>query len=180
MINKAKELAQQWMRGHREGPGNRHAWEHPQDVVALLQEMPGYFDIRNHLAQVAWLHDVIEDGRKSLGDRVVIKDLFDAGVSIMVANDVLTLSHAPTVPRNEYLAGLSGANDVVKIIKCLDRVCNLREGAPTFKNKRWIRYVGETCLFIHPLTEKLEPETREWLSAQLLQATQLRPLYRSV
>jgi (p)ppGpp synthase/HD superfamily hydrolase len=176
MTNRAKELAQQWMQGNREGSKSRHAWEHPQDLVNLLKEMPGYDALRDHLTQVAWLHDVIEDGREANGARINVSDIMTAGISSLVASDVLKLSHAPIMPRNDYLAGLSKENDSVKIIKCLDRICNLREGAESFKDRRWIRYVGETCLYIYPLTEKLLPETGIWLQIKLLEAVQLRPL----
>jgi (p)ppGpp synthase/HD superfamily hydrolase len=179
MKRKAEELARAWMLGTREGPGNRPAWAHPEDIVRVIEnEMPGYYTNRDHLVQVAWLHDIIEDGKKPDGSSVTTLDLLHEGISPLIAHEVSTLTRTKEESRQGYLAVLASISELAKIVKCVDRLCNLREAAETFKDKRWIRYVGETCLFVYPLTEGLSQETRTWLGPELLRAAQRRPLYR--
>jgi (p)ppGpp synthase/HD superfamily hydrolase len=178
---KAEELARAWMLGTRgKGSDKRPAWSHPQDVVnAITNEMPGYHTQRSTLIQIAWLHDVIEDGKLPNGDRPSVQSLFEAHIPMEVAFGVgaLTYLEGGSKSRIEYLVGLGKLTEVATIVKCVDRLCNLREGVGTFKDKRWIRYVGETLLFIHPLTEKLAQDTRIWLSGELLRTIDRRPLH---
>ena len=80
-----------------------------------------------------------------------------------------------TEPKEKYLTRLKEKNNRVKLVKCVDHICNLREGKTTFKDRRWIRYVGETYDFIYPLSDDLQagPE-RDWLQRELVRAVQAR------
>jgi (p)ppGpp synthase/HD superfamily hydrolase len=184
----AEELARRWMPGHREGPGNRFAWEHPEDLVRVLTiEMPIEVDVAEAERRIAlaWLHDIIEDGRKEDGSGVDEADLFREGVDPEVIADVLSMTRRTyqeggalvLESKEQYLGRLKEAKVRAKVVKCVDRTCNLREGRETFKDRRWIRYVGETYYFIYPLTESLpKGAERSWLQAALIQAVQARQL----
>lgn len=172
-IQKAQELARQWMPGRRQGSGNRYAWEHPQDVANLVRELrPGDDDS----VIVAWLHDLLEDGRKKDHGLVRPSDLIEAGFSQEIVSDVQDLTHNPPESKRTYLARLDRASQRAQFVKCVDRICNLREGAAVFKPRRWVRYVGETFYFIFPLTENVYQDTRERLQIELAKAAQARPV----
>lgn len=183
----AEDIARRWMKGTREGPGLRYAWEHPQDLVnMIMKEMPTTASEEEQAmrVEVAWLHDILEDGEKENGARVeAIYDLAKL-TTPEVLEDVLCLTRrernemrsgrvemAPE-PKEEYLSRFKGYSPRVRLVKCVDRICNLREGKTTFKDHRWIRYVGETYYFIYPLAKDL-PEG-PWLQQELLKAAQAR------
>ena len=183
----AESLARRWMPGFRQGPGKRHAWEHPADLVRVLTgELPLSADPKEHEARVtlAWLHDILEDGRKPNGNPVTMYDLREEGIDPAIIEDVLAMtrltlhgSGEELEPKERYLARLKEKSLRAKVVKCVDRICNLREGRETFKNRRWLRYVGETLYFIYPLTEDLPkgPETA-WLKSELLRVAQARKI----
>lgn len=182
-MRKSEQLARQWMPGFRQGPGHRPAWMHPQDLVNLLLEMKaaipftlGAYDevIYDHLVDVAWAHDLLEDGRKSDGSRVTKADLLTEGLSADVVADVVALSQQDGEEKPAYLARLRGASAFAMIVKCVDRICNLREGKDTFKSKRWARYVQETTDYILPLVQNISKFEAEWLEPRLLQARDTR------
>lgn len=177
-IEKAEDLARRWMPGVREG-GSRRAWEHPQDVVKLLCSSPiKAVQTDDRILMVAWLHDIIEDGIKENGARVTSQDLVDAGLPGEVVCDVVELSKQVDEPKEAYLSRLKHHTPRAKLVKCADRVCNLREGAPVFKTRRWIRYVGETCYFIYPIASDLSSpfgfEAAGWAEDELLKALRVR------
>jgi len=190
LIQQAEALAKRWMVGDRQGkPGEppRKAWEHPADLVALLDERPGEFSEAGQIKAkaMAWLHDVIEDGRKADGSRVTYEDLSSLVVSYddphyepyldeMVVIGVGQLTHPEGITKIEYYKTLQEIDYIPKLVKCVDRICNLREGAEVFKPARWARYVEETRLYILPLTEALREETAEWLTKSLEDAMSLR------
>jgi (p)ppGpp synthase/HD superfamily hydrolase len=178
MIEKAEQLARRWMPGLRQGPAKRKAWEHPQDLVSLLTKEMDFIETpaeeQEKRVAVAWLHDILEDGKKEDGTTVSVQDLCDEGIRPQVIADVLALTNEG--PKDAYLAQLKAKSPRAKLVKCVDRICNLREGKDAFKTKRWIRYVGETYYFIFPLTEGLPPLERNFLRQELIKAVEARQL----
>lgn len=177
IVDIASRMAAKYMPGKRQGSG-RHAWEHPGDVVAYLQGL-GVDD--SQTLAVAWLHDILEDGMldgysvdySSILDEL-IRDYGEEDLPVQVMNIVQSLSHQTNEPKSAYLASLAEASEEAKLVKCADRICNLREGVDTFKRDRWIRYIGETYYFIYPLTKGLK--YREVLQKDLLAAAGARNL----
>lgn len=185
-MTKEEQLARRWMPGLRQGPAKRKAWEHPQDLVRLITQEMSFVDTpaeeQEKRIAVAWLHDILEDGKKEDGTPVTMYDLLKEGVDQEVVNDVLGLTQqtlqgrdGPFLePKAEYLARLTEQSQRTKLVKCVDRVCNLREGRTTFKVRRWIRYVGETYYFIFPLAEELPDLERSFLRIELIKAVEAR------
>lgn len=180
MIEKAQQLARRWMPGLRQGPAKRKAWEHPQDLVHLLTREMNFIEVpaeeQAKRVAIAWLHDILEDGKKEDGSGVVVADLDAEGIPTEVIDDVLSLTAMGDEPKSEYLASLKHASTRAKLVKCIDRVCNLREGKEAFKVRRWIRYVGETYYFIFPLAEDLPSLERNFLRIELIKAVEARVL----
>jgi (p)ppGpp synthase/HD superfamily hydrolase len=176
-MGKAEEIAKRWMHGTRQG-SLRPAWAHPADVVVLLREMPGVRtpELDRFYEEVAWLHDIVEDGRKHDGSYVSSGDLTKEGISAEVIDAVIALSHREGEDKVSYLVRLRDASPRVKTVKAADRVCNLREGLRTFKNARWGRYVRETQQFILPLLEDVPSFESVWLGALLVEAMAARSI----
>lgn len=180
----AEALAKRWMTGERQGPvidgqAPRRAWEHPQDLVRFLDiELPcDDPKEQEDRACLAWLHDLLEDGIKEDGSRVLPHDLTLAGIEDYLVDDVIDLSQGPDETKLQYLCRLSTLSQRAKPVKCGDRICNLREGRTVFNNRRWIRYVGETCYFIYPLTESIVSlKERAYLRGELVRAVNARQL----
>ena len=62
-------------------------------------------------------------------------------------------------------------------MKVVDRICNLREGARSFTDGRWKRYVAQTRAHIFPLIQgAAEPQTHTRLMNLLEEAIALRPV----
>ncbi len=185
-MTQAEQLAKRWMKGRREGSSGRRAWEHPADLVRVLtEEMPitGNGEELEKMVALAWLHDLLEDGKKEDGTSVSMYDLQDEEVDGDIVNDILALTQKTLrtkegrfVPEEKslYLARLKWKSPRARLVKCVDRICNLREGKDCFKTKRWIRYVGETYYFIYPLAEDLPAVERNWLRIHLVEAVQAR------
>lgn len=178
-VDLCQDLAKRWMPGTRQskkGKPPREAWRHPEDLVKLIDEWPfpkaWNHNLRIYLKCLAWLHDIIEDGKKDDGTPVTEQDLIDAGVSLDIVRDVVALSCLPGEDKTVYLARLRTASVAAKMAKCIDRICNLREGAEVFKDARWARYVDETQKYVIPLSLGL----CDWLTDQLEAAVRLRPV----
>ena len=196
LVLQAEALAKQLMTGYRHGrPGTapRRAWEHPADLVALLAERPGEFSEAGQVKAMAmaWLHDVIEDGRKEDGRRFTANDLRSLVVGHdvpgrepyldnSVVDGVVQLTHAEGTSKVSYYETLKDIDYIPKLVKCVDRICNLREGVNVFSPLRWDRYVLETRKYVLPLTNDLREETAGWLSDGLLAAMELRPAVRTL
>ena len=86
----------------------------------------------------------------------------------------MQLTHPEGITKIAYYETLKNINYLPKLVKCVDRICNLREGAEVFKQHRWERYVGETKLYILPLAQDLNEETAVWLTRLLHDAMALR------
>lgn len=175
----AADIAKECMKGMRQGrPGDprRPAWEHPGDLVRLLvREYPG--KISEGTLIVAWLHDIVEDGRKADGSSVSFDDLRSRGIRASLVSDIATLTKGEREDKLSYLSRLRNApisSPRAKIVKCVDRICNLREGYLLFKDARWARYVGETLYFLLPLADQVGGYEGEWLRQKLIEATELR------
>ncbi len=181
------------MPGMRQGPEPRPAWMHPQDLVNLLESLlpdvgsaPAYgqaydkflADIRARQAviDIAWMHDLIEDGIKESNARVTKLDLSEQGFSIDVVDDIVSLSHKPGEEKVVYLATLVDVSPRAKLVKLVDRICNLREGKDSFKDKRWARYVSETNRYVLPLLESVAVPLQATLEAMLNEAIEARPV----
>lgn len=201
MLTLAETLAKKWMVGYRQGSPPRRAWEHPADLVRLLEERPGNFSSAGQVKAkaIAWLHDVLEDGLSEEGEPVGESDLLrysyalvpypdgkegppseipdDACLPPEVVRGVIQLTHRRGETKEDYYRTLSGIDYLPKLVKCVDRVCNLREGSKTFKPARWTRYVNETATYIVPLTASLNQDTSKWLRTLLLDAMALRPSF---
>lgn len=64
MIKRAETLTKLLMTGYRNGSEKRREWMHPQDVVELVEQIPGVSEgMREYAQTIAWLHDIIEDPR---------------------------------------------------------------------------------------------------------------------
>lgn len=168
------------MPGLRQGPAKRKAWEHPQDLVNFLTKEMDFIETpaeeQEKRIAVAWLHDILEDGKKEDGSGVVVADLEAEGIPTEVIDDVLSLTAMGNEPKSEYLASLKHASPRAKLVKCIDRACNLRDGKKAFKVRRWIRYVGETYYFIFPLAEDLPTLECNYLRMALIKAVEARVL----
>lgn len=194
-VKLAEVLAKKWMTGFRESKPRaprRFAWEHPEDLVTLLAGRPGEFSHAGmiHAMSIAWLHDVLEDGRKPNGARVTVDDLMPyviriddplktpigAALSPSVIEGVVELTHQEGQSKIDYYKTLPEIGYQSQLVKCVDRICNLREGAANFKNERWARYVRETRTYILPLTESFLDPTASWLREHLTHAMAVRPV----
>lgn len=169
------------MKGKRQAPPGiktRDAWEHPQDLVRILgDEWPKPAGVWNpnfvpYLQCVAWTHDLFEDGEHEEGRGVVADDLLREGVPLYICIDVAHLTIRPGESKDEYLARVvREATLAARIVKCVDRTGNLREGALVFKEPRWNRYVAESERYIIPMAEKVAP----WFADQMRLAIASRP-----
>lgn len=190
-MKKSEELARRWMTGTRESRKGHvtPAWSHPQDVVQALRDLRGSFPLPTEglalglfgaqhfesLLDIAWMHDLIEDGLIELR-RVTYADLASE-VGVVLADCVERLSCKTDEPKEEYLSRLIttlGTGEAT--VKCADRLCNLRDGALTFKEKRWARYVEETNRYILPLTRLVPTPYRDKLRTDITAALASRPV----
>lgn len=183
------------MPGTRQGPGNRPAWEHPRDLVKLLEELRGAFpgpteaseqalerEGFERLVDIAWMHDLIEDGMRRDGVRVTAEDLRREGFDEIVVAGVILLTHREGVESKiAYLERLATTlGEGTAVVKLADRICNLREGKICFKDKRWARVVRETDQYIVPLLNKVQEPERGWLKEKLSEARDARPVVEGV
>jgi (p)ppGpp synthase/HD superfamily hydrolase len=177
----ARELAQRWMPGNRQSkPGipTREAWRHPEDIVKMIDwwAPESSTPFVNHMKCVAWLHDIIEDGRREDGSIISSTDLLVTGVHIDIISDVLHLTQGVDEDKALALERVSKAPLSARIVKCFDRICNLKEGSKTFKTGRWNRYIVQTREYIIPLAESVDQELEcEWFVPEMEAAILLRP-----
>lgn len=182
-----ERLAKLWMTGYRKSipPGGspRSAWAHPQDLVKVIQEelvmLIPEAPVLDYLARVAWLHDVLEDGIKSNGVLITEDDLWDCGVEAQVIQDVVSISRRPGEDKEVYLERLIDTPMQVRLLKCIDRACVLRE-APKMGVAWWDNYSSSTRKFILPLARSLRPSAGwdTWAIGLLEHALTLRPSQR--
>ena len=149
----------------------------PDNTYGTLVDASSFEQDWDETLAIAWLHDIIEDGRKMDGTKVREDDLRGLGISEPVVADVLTLSQREGEDKPTYLNRVAEGSPRVKLVKVVDRICNLREGKDTFKVARWVRYITETQTYILPLVDGIEPcslqtPLRTWLEDAIAQ----RPL----
>lgn len=181
-----ERLAKLWMTGYRKSipPGGspRSAWAHPQDVVEVIRNELVWLitdpSVLNYLVRVGWLHDVLEDGFTAEGVLVTEEDLWACEVDPEVIQDVVSISRKPGEPKEMYLTRLIHTPMLVRLLKCIDRACNLRD-APKRDAAWWDAYSASTRKFILPLAESLEPVGwSTWTINILEHALTLRPSQR--
>jgi len=167
----AEKLAKKWMPGTRI-KSDRPAWAHPEDVVRLIEKSPLTGHPRELAIQIAWLHDIIEDGKTEDGKPVTRCVLREAGVDRLIVEDVGWLSKRDGQPRWEYYYGIAErATGLGVVVKVLDRAVNLKEGAETFGRGWWHRYRRDARLDVLPLVKYVgDPLLRKWLREELEKA----------
>jgi hypothetical protein len=172
VVETMASLARRWMRGMRQGAGVRPSWEHPADVVALTSEVPVARDdaALAFMQAVAWGHDLIEDGVHDDGQQVSAEDLRRAGIPEPVVRGVVLLTKEPGITPDLYYGRLCGASERVRIVKCCDRIANLREAITVFTEPRWQKYVRETEGFTKALTTGMAAPHGPWLLARMDEA----------
>lgn len=162
-------LARRWMPGTRHG-GDRPAWRHPEDVVAVVRAVPGLEATdatAPALEAVAWGHDLLEDGVTESGARVTGEVLRAEGVPEEVIGWIRLLSKDDATKGPAYVEQVRTGPDVVRIVKCADRIANLTEARGTFEPARWAKYVAETEDWILPMGRELGGAHGAWLAGRL-------------
>lgn len=182
-----ERLAKLWMTGYRKSipPGGspRSAWAHPQDVVGVIRNelvmLVPDTSVLDYLVRVAWLHDILEDGYKSEGVLITEEDLWANEVDSQVIQDVVFISRRLGEKKEAYLARLIDTPVQVRLLKCIDRACVLRE-APKKGAVWWDDYSSSTRKFILPLARSLRPSAGwdTWAIGLLEHALTLRPSQR--
>lgn len=181
-----ERLAKLWMTGFRKSipPGGspRPAWAHPQDVVRVIQEELVFLiqdsSILSYLVRVAWLHDILEDGYQFEGVPVTEEDLRNSGVNAQVIQDVVSISRRPGDKKEVYLERLISTPMQVRLLKCIDRACVLRE-SPKKGADWWDDYSSSTCKYILPLARSLHTEGWDTWAVNILEhALAMRPSQR--
>jgi (p)ppGpp synthase/HD superfamily hydrolase len=168
-VNLVASLAKRWMPGTRHG-SDRPSWMHPQDVVEVVRQVPGIRDTLSTqptLEAVAWGHDLLEDGVTESGAKVTEDVLRAEGVPDEVVVCIKLLSKEPWMTTPWYARQVMGAPDVVRIVKCADRIANLTEARGTFDDHRWAKYVAETREWILPMAHELGGLHGRWLATRL-------------
>jgi len=182
-----ERLAKLWMTGFRKSipPGGspRSAWAHPQDLVRVIQEefvvCKPEAQVTDYLIRFAWIHDILEDGYLRGGTLVTEEDLLFQGVDAQIVMDVVDISRSTTESKDAYLARLINSTPRVKLLKCIDRTCNLRE-SPKHDHAWWDRYSASTRKYILPLASSLPTSKgwNSWATGILEHALTLRPSRR--
>lgn len=119
------------------------------------------------LEAVAWGHDLIEDGIDDTGADVTDDRLRAEGVPDEVVVCIKFLTKEPWMTEAFYARQVMNAPDVVRIVKCVDRIANLTEAQTSFKPDRLRRYVDETTRWILPMARDLGEPHGPWLVAKL-------------
>ncbi len=151
LVQRAYDIAaeahkDQW----RDGRDNAPYISHPLRVALILAEEAGRTD--GDLLSVALLHDVLEDTRVSME---AMRDAM--GADITNAVEVLTKEDVPSGGKaardSAYYAGIINGGEIARLVKCADRLDNLR-GIKTLNDpERWEKYVKETREHILPIAE---------------------------
>ncbi len=134
--NEIIEKLKIYMSGTRDN-GVTPAWQHPIEVLHVFEEMQkevGYardIDLEDDFEKDQ-RETVIEIIRKSC----LLHDIIEDGI--------------------KEDGTLFDCYDLAIIVKCCDRISNLREAVNTFKPYRLERYKWETKMFIIPLAKELD------------------------
>ena len=170
-LEKAINLAKRWMPGCRM-KSNRPAWSHPEDVAKLVEACPLEGSLKDFALQIAWLHDIIEDGVKEDGSPVTYQDLIAEGVPHLVVKEVDLLSKKEGQPRWDYYHLIAHKGTGLAItVKILDRAANLKEGSETFGRRWFFNYRRDARLDFKPLLNFIDdPKLKGWLEERLDEA----------
>lgn len=168
----AEKLIRENMKGTRNDE-KTPAWQHPIDVMIVAREMTvscGEHMYMEEIETVALLHDIIEDSE-------VTPQQLCSQFGQDIANAVLRLTKTPgcrfgTPELVDYFYKIINSNDgkvaeIAKIVKCCDRIANLREAHGVFEPYRLERYIFETKMFVIPIAMSVEPQWGNWLVKQL-------------
>jgi len=170
IINSLKE----WMPGLRNDDITL-AWQHPIDVMNVFDEMLSSTDAFTLDAEldevfrvVCLLHDILEDGIKD-SKKFSEEDLatyirvdmntFSSQNSHKIQCAIMALTKVGntsfgTMGLLSYFMKLS-RNDIAIIVKCCDRISNLRTAEKDFEPYRFERYRWETKMFVIPMLDNL-------------------------
>jgi len=140
----------QWRDGRDQAP----YLSHPLRVALVLAEEVGRTE--GDLVAVALLHDVLEDTSVKME---ALRD--EVGADIANAVELLSKEQVPQSGKeardSAYYAGIINSGEIVRLVKCADRVDNLR-GLKTLNDpERWEKYVKETQDHILPIAEMTNP-----------------------
>jgi guanosine-3',5'-bis(diphosphate) 3'-pyrophosphohydrolase len=150
-VERAYELATRAHEGQwRDGRENQPYISHPLRVALVLAD-----EVRRaegDLLAVALLHDVLEDTAIPME---TMRDVM--GADITNAVELLTKEEVPSGGKaardSAYFAGIINGGDMVRLVKCADRVDNLRGMKQLNDPPRWEKYVKETREHILPIAE---------------------------
>lgn len=144
------------------------------ELVTLISDE----SVLNYLIRVGWLHDVLEDGYTSNMVLVTEEDLWENEVDPQVIQDVVLITRQPGESKEAYLSRLIDTPIQVRLLKCIDRVCNLRE-SPKKDAAWWDKYSVSTRKYVLPLARSLHTEGWDsWAISILEHALTLRPSQR--
>lgn len=153
--------------------GKTPAWQHPIDVMNVVGELMqqcGDHESREDLEVVALLHDIIEDTPIEFGE---LDEQYGWGiakaVSLLTKPDGCRFGTPALVTYFHRLMDDTSekAADIARIVKCCDRIANLREAVGVFKPYRLERYKFETKMFVIPIAMKIPDPWGPWLKSEL-------------
>lgn len=155
IVERAYDLAAKAHEGQwRDGRDNAPYITHPLRVALILAEEGGRTE--GDLLAVALLHDVLEDTHVTME---VMRDV--VGADITNAVELLTKEEVPPSGKeardSAYYAGIINGGEIVRLVKCADRVDNLRGMKQLNDPERWEKYVKETKEHILPIAEMTNP-----------------------
>lgn len=150
-------------------------WKHPVDVANIFEEMINQvgFEISppynyEDFILTALLHDIYEDGVDENNQRITNYTLSNLGINKYVINSVYYLTKADSTHFGnfgliDYFFDL-GENGTLAatVIKCCDRIANLRDAVHTFKPHRLARYKWETKIMVIPLAKLVGEANKAW------------------
>jgi guanosine-3',5'-bis(diphosphate) 3'-pyrophosphohydrolase len=161
LVERAYEMAATAHEGQwRDGRDNAPYISHPLRVALILAEELGRTD--GDLLAIALLHDTLED------TDLFIEDLRDAvGADIANGVELLTKEEVPQSQKqardSAYYSNIINGGEQVRLVKCADRLDNLR-GLQTLNDPpRWQKYVNETRTHILPIAEMTDARLHQKL-----------------
>lgn len=151
LVERAYEMAATAHEGQwRDGRDGAPYITHPLRVALILAEELGRTE--GDLLAIALLHDTLED------TDLFIENLRDA-VGSEVANGVelLTKEEVPQSGKEArdraYYSNIINGGEKVRLVKCADRLDNLRGLQTLNDSQRWAKYTKETREHILPIAE---------------------------
>lgn len=126
---------------------------HPLRVALILAEEMG--KVETFLLCAALLHDVIEDSD------IPIEEIQRAcGPQVMQAVELLTKpmpTEGKTKRNEQYYQRLAEGSTLAQLVKCADRLDNLRSMRELNDEARLMRYIDETRRYILPIAAQADP-----------------------